>query len=267
MVAGFLLGLNHHIYLSDTWRLIVALLGTSMIIGSGCVFNNYLDRKIDKKMDRTKKRASVTGKISLRDGMIFASILGVVGIALLLRFINVTTAIVGLIGFIDYVVLYSYAKRKGPYGTLVGSISGATPPLAGYTAVTGHVDAGGLLLFLILVFWQMPHFYAIAMYRIKDYAQAGIPVLPVKRGNKTTKLYIFVYICWFIVASSLLYLDGYVGAFYLIVMTLLGLWWLWSAGQGFRAGVDDTKWAKSMFLKSLVIITSFCIVVSLGALL
>lgn len=263
VIAGFLLASNHQV---DWWRLLATLLGTSLIIGSGCVYNNYLDRKIDKKMDRTKKRPSVLGLVSVRSGMLFATCLCLIGFALLLCFVNVTTTLVGLVGIVDYVVLYGLAKRKGPYGTLVGSISGATPPLAGYTAVTGHIDTGGLLLFLILVFWQMPHFYAIAMYRIKDYARAKLPVLPVVQGATATKLHIIAYIGWFIIATILLFLEGYTGILYLLVMLALGLWWLGSGVMGFRSDVDDTVWAKGMFLKSLVVLTAFCVVVSVGAL-
>lgn len=263
-VAGFLLASGHHV---AWWKLLVTIVGISLIIGSGCVYNNYLDREIDRKMKRTKGRATALGLISFRGAMIYATSLGAVGFVLLLRFTNVTTAVIGLVGLIDYVILYGYTKRKGPYGTLVGSISGATPPLAGFTAVSGHLSAGGLLLFLILVFWQMPHFYAIAMYRIKDYAAANIPVLPVKRGLLVTKLHMFVYIVWFTIASALLFLDGYTNWVYLVIMLALGLWWLWSGLLGFRKGVDDSRWARGMFFRSLMILTVFCVVISASALL
>ena len=248
-------------------RLFITLLSTSFIIGSGCVYNNYLDREIDKKMKRTKNRASVTGLISLRAGMVYATCLGLSGFALLLLYINKTTAVIGLIGIVDYVILYGYTKRKGPYGTLVGSISGATPPLAGYTAVTGHVDPAGLLLFLILVFWQMPHFYSIAIFRLKDYAAAKLPVLPVVRGIYTTKLYISVYIGWFIIAMGLLYAYGYIGWPYALLLCAAGLWWLWVALKGFKKGIDDSAWARTVFFKSLTMLLIFCTVVSASALL
>jgi protoheme IX farnesyltransferase len=209
-IAGFLLASGHYV---DWWKLLATVLGISLIIGSGCVYNNYLDRNIDKKMQRTKGRATALGLIGRRPALFYATALGVLGFGLLLRFINTTTAIIGIIGLVDYVILYGYSKRKSVYGTLVGSISGATPPLAGFTAVSGHLNTGGLLLFLILAFWQMPHFYAIAMFRLKDYKAAGIPVLPAKQGIATTKLHILVYIFWFVVATMLLFFDGYVGTF------------------------------------------------------
>jgi heme o synthase len=262
-LAGFLLASGHHV---NVVKLLITIVSVSLIIASGCVYNNYLDREIDKKMNRTKNRPSVLGLISVPSAMVYATVLLVVGFGLLLLFINVTTAVIGLIGIVDYVVLYGYTKRKSVYGTLVGSISGATPPLAGYTAVTGHLNAAGILLFLILTFWQMPHFYAIAVFRMKDYAAAKLPVLPVSRGVRTAKLHIAVYIVWFIVATVLLYTEGYAGVIYLLVMLALGLWWLRAALLGFRKGIDDTAWARAVFFKSLIVLTAFCVVVSIGAL-
>jgi protoheme IX farnesyltransferase len=251
----------------DFGRFITTLLGVSLVIGCGCVYNNYLDREIDKKMERTKRRALVQGKIGLRTALIYGTVLGLVGFGLLVFFTNRLTVIIGLVGLVDYVVLYGYTKRRGSYGTLVGSVSGATPPLAGYTAVTGHLDAAGILLFLILTFWQMPHFYAIAMYRLKDYQRASIPVLPVLKGPQLTKIYIVGYIAWFIIACLMLSLFGYTGVVFAAVMTILGVWWLWAGVQGFRSGVDDTKWARGMFGKSLIVLLAFCLLVSASALL
>jgi protoheme IX farnesyltransferase len=263
-IAGFLLASGRDV---DWWKLLATTLGIALIVGSGCVFNNYLDRDIDKQMQRTKSRPSATGLVGVRSALIYATCLGALGFALLLRYTNITTALIGIIGLVDYVVLYGYAKRKSVYGTLVGSISGATPPLAGFTAVSGHLDTGGLLLFLILAFWQMPHFYAIAMYRLKDYKSAKIPVFPAVRGMAATKLHIVVYIFWFIVATVLLFLDGFVGIPYLVVMVLVGLWWFSSALLGFRSGTADTRWARGIFFQSLVVITVFCVTVSASALL
>lgn len=264
VIAGFLLASGHHV---DLWRLLATVVGVSLVIACGCVCNNYLDRGIDRKMKRTKKRAIAQGLVSGRTALIYATVLGLLGFAGLVLYTNLTTVVIGLIGLIDYVILYGYSKRKSVYGTLVGSISGATPPLAGFTAVTGHLNTGGILLFLILTFWQMPHFYAIAMYRFKDYAAANIPVLPLKQGMRVAKLHILSYIFWFVIATLLLFLDGYTGVVYLIVMLALGIWWLWSAAQGFRIGIDDTRWARKIFFQSLAVLTIFCLLVSASALL
>ncbi|MDE2589744.1 MAG: heme o synthase, partial [Patescibacteria group bacterium] len=178
-VAGFLLASQGKIYFG---LFMATLFGVSFVIASACVINNYLDRKIDKKMARTQKRALVTHAISPSHALVFATILGILGFLDLVVFTNGITFMIGLIGYIDYIVLYGLSKRKSIYGTLVGSISGATPIAAGYTAVTNRFDIAALLLFLIMVFWQMPHFYAIAIYRLKDYVAAGIPVLPAKKS-------------------------------------------------------------------------------------
>jgi heme o synthase len=240
------------------------LIGTVLVIASGCVFNNYLDRNIDKIMKRTKKRALVQGTISSRNALLFASILGLLGFATLALWTNWLTFAVGAVGFIDYVILYGWAKRKTVYGTIVGSISGATPPLAGYTAVANHLDAGGILFFLVLVCWQMPHFYAIAMYRAKDYAAANIPVLPVKKGMHAAKTSILLYIVAFVIVSGLLTVYGYTGIIYLVLMSALGVIWFYKGLVGFRTQ-DDVTWGKRMFLFSLVVNMAFCLLIPLGA--
>ncbi len=244
--------------------LLATLLGTSLVIASACVFNNYIDRDIDKHMARTKKRALVTGLIPGPIALTYATVLGLLGFLILSIYTNWLTVALGFVGIFSYVVLYGIGKRRSVHGTLVGSISGAMPPVAGYTAVTNRFDSGALLLFLILVFWQMPHFYAIAMRRYNDYAAAKLPVLPVKKGMKTTKVQILFYILAFSVAAGLLTVLGYTGYIYLIVMAGLGLYWLWLGLKGFKAS-DNTAWAKKMFLFSLIVILGFSIMVSVGS--
>lgn len=245
------------------WSLLLAVLAaTSAIIGSACVINNYIDRGIDKKMARTKKRALVNGTISPRNALLFASVLGLGGFSLLAFSTNIVTFLVGLVGFIDYVVFYSFWKRRSVWGTVVGSISGATPVAAGYTAVTGDFNTPAMLLFLVLVCWQMPHFYAIATFRLKDYAAAKLPVLPVARGKMAAKLQIFSYVVAFTMITTLLTGFGFAGFSYLIVMMLLGLSWLRLTAQGFAAK-DDTAWARSVFKFSLIVILGFSVMISL----
>lgn len=250
----------------DFWRLLAVVGGTSLVIASGCVFNNYIDRGIDKHMARTKKRALVLGRISVPDALTYASLLGIAGFAVLALWTNWLTVLIGVIGYVDYIVLYGYSKRKSVHGTLVGAISGAMPPVAGYCAVAGQFDIAALLLFLILATWQMPHFYAIAMYRHKDYAAAGIPVLPVAKGMRKTKLQIFMYVALFVAVTILTSTFGYTGLIYLGVMTILGAYWLQLAAQGFRAS-DEIHWARKMFFFSLVMTLVVAVMLPLGALL
>lgn len=259
--GGFLLASKGHI---DAGLFAAMLGGLALVIASACVFNNYTDRDIDAKMARTKARALVSGAISARNALIYATLLGSAGSIILGLYTNSLAQAVALAGLFAYVVLYSLAKRRTVHGTVIGSISGAVPPVVGYCAVTNHLDGGALLLFLILVFWQMPHFYAIATYRSKDYAVARIPVLPLKAGLRNTKLQMVGYIIAFIVASLLLSVFGYTGYSYLAVMSLVGLAWLALALQGFKAK-DSNAWARKLFRFSLIVTLVFSIMISINA--
>jgi len=223
------------------------LVGLALVIGSACVFNNYLDREIDAKMERTRKRALVSGQIPVLKALVYGSLLGLVGLGVLIAWTNVFTAAVALTGWGFYVVVYGYFKRVSVHGTLVGSISGATPPVVGYAAVSGNLGGYALVLFLMLVFWQMPHFYSIAIYRSKDYAAAKIPVLPLVKGVATTKKIILIYIAAFIVMAWTL------GVPFFILMLLAGGYWLRAGYRGLSAA-DSNKWARKMFGLSLVVL-------------
>lgn len=242
------------------------LLGVSLVMASACVFNNYLDRDIDDRMARTKGRALVTGEISVPYALAYGTALVFVGTTLLVVLTNPLTAAVALFGHVAYVVLYGIAKRKTVHGTVVGSISGAVPPVVGYVAVTNQIDLLAVLLFLVLVFWQMPHFYAIAIFRLRDYQNAGIPVLPAVKGIERTKIEMMYYIVGFIIVTSLLTVMGYTGYIYAAVMLLLSLRWLQIVAKGATA-VDDSLWARQVFRFSLIVLLGFCITISLDAFL
>lgn len=257
-IGGFLLASKGQF---DVLLFAAMLVGSSLVIASGCVFNNYLDREIDARMARTKKRALVSGRVSGRNALIYATILGLIGFTVLAAYTNWLTVAIGLVGIFFYVIVYGFAKRRSVHGTLVGTISGATPPVAGYCAVTGRLDLGALLLFLILIFWQMPHFYAIAIYRSKDYAAAKLPVLPVVKGLMATKIQMLAYVIAFMLATALLTRFGYTGYAFLAVMTLVGFVWLRLSLQGFSA-TDSNLWARSTFKYSLIVLLVFCLMIS-----
>lgn len=252
--AGFLLASTFATFNFGTF--LAMLSGLSLIIASGCTFNNYIDRDIDKKMKRTKKRALVTGDISVRNALTYATILGLIGVAILGIFTNLLTLVMGVLGFIFYVIVYGIGKRKTVHGTVIGSISGAIPPVVGYTAVTDNLDTGALLLFLILVLWQMPHFYAIAMYRLKDYSAAGIPVLPAVKSMATAKMQTLVYIVVFTFACVGLTIFGYTGVLYAVIMTIASLGWFLMGLKDYNK--DDVAWAHRMFGFSLIVTLTFC---------
>jgi len=259
--AGFLLAAGRHI---DLPLFIATLAGTSLVIAGACVYNNVLDRNIDSRMKRTQKRAMVTQVISIRNALIYATILSIAGFGLLMFFVNWLVVAIEASGTIVYVLVYGWAKRSTIHSTVIGSVSGSVPPVAGYAAVSGRLDGGALLLFLILTFWQMPHFYAIATYRLKDYREAGLPVLTVKKGVRAAKYQIVAYITAFIIAAALLSLYGYTGYVYLVAMVGLGLWWLKLGLEGFKAK-DDNKWGRQVFLFSLIITLAFSLLLALNA--
>lgn len=226
-------------------------------MASGCVFNNYIDRNLDQKMSRTQNRALAVGAIPVSHALLFSVVLGICGVLLLVWKTNFLATGLAIVGFIIYVIWYSFAKYHTEHATLIGSVAGAIPPVVGYCAVHPHLDLAAFLLFAFLMSWQMPHFFAIALYRLKEYAAASIPLVPIKRGARATKIQMLVYVITFIGVSSLFWLCGYTSSFFLLMTGLLGGYWLWLSIQGFTAK-SDARWARQMFLLSLVIIMTSC---------
>ncbi|MGA8165602.1 MAG: heme o synthase [Waddliaceae bacterium] len=257
MSGGFALASKGNI---DVGLFLATLAGLALVIASGCVFNNYIDRDFDEKMARTKHRALVMGLVSTRQAMVFAIVLGVFGALFLALFTNLLTVMIALLGFFVYVVLYSISKYRSIHGTLVGSIAGAVPPVVGYCAVSNCLDAGALIVFTMIVMWQMPHFFAIAIYRLEDYLAASIPVLPIKKGIHRTKIHMMAYILAFMIASFLLTVFNYTGYTYLVIAALLGIAWLCLCVQGLNCD-NHQHWARNMFLFSLVIVVVQCLII------
>jgi heme o synthase len=258
--AGFLLAVRGN---PDPLLFLALVIGSTLVIASACVLNNYFDRDIDSLMSRTKTRAVPAGLIPGRNAVIFGIMLGILGFAILYLYTSILVVLLGLIGFVDYLYFYAMlGKRKSMHGTLVGSISGAIPIIAGYVAVTNAIDPGAIIVFLILFFWQLPEFYSIAIYRHDEYKKAGVPVISVVKGIKSTIKQIFIYTILFVAATLLLYTFGYVGITYLVVMAILNLMWLWIAFQGFSAA-DKNAWARRMFRFSLITLLVFSALISL----
>lgn len=244
--------------------LLETLAGLSLIVGSACVFNNLIDQDIDAVMKRTKKRVLVKGLISIRSAVIYGALLGVLGTLILSLFVNFLALAVALVGLFFYVIIYTYFKRRTVHGTMIGCISGAAPPVVGYTAVMGHLDGAALLLFLILVFWQMPHFYAIAIYRVREYASANIPVVSVVKGVSFTKIVVPILVAVFTGFSVGLTFLGYAGYLYLAIALALGVSWFGIGVLKFNALPNDV-WARKMFRYSLVVITVWCLGISVDS--
>ncbi|TVU72713.1 MULTISPECIES: heme o synthase [Cobetia] len=246
------------------WALFLAtLIGVALIVASGCVFNNCIDRDIDRHMARTQGRALVQGTVSFKGALTFGGVLGLAGFWLLAAMTNLMAMIAVGLGFVIYVGAYSmWLKRGSVYGTLIGSLSGAAPPVVGYLAVTGQVDMGALLLLIIFSMWQMPHSYAIAMFRVDDYRAANIPVLPVARGMEYAKRVVIGYIAGFLPVSLLLTLWGYTGMWYLVVVTIACGWWLYLAVWRLK-GQSDASWARKLFGFSIIIVMALSLMMSL----
>lgn len=262
-LAGFLLASQFSI----DWPLLAATIaGLSLLVASACALNNVIDRRLDVQMSRTKKRVLVTGGVSPTAALVYSILLGLAGILLLYLFVSLLVVTLGLVAYIDYIVLYGYSKRTSPYGTLVGTVCGAIPMVAGYCAVAGRIDVSAVLLFLSMTFWQMAHFYAIAIYRLKDYKNAGIPVWPAVYGIKSAKFQIVFFIIAFMVSSVSLSFFGQTGFIYAAVMATACVYWLRHAVIGWHAD-KDTKWARGMFMVSLKVLMVFAAGVAFGALL
>lgn len=249
-VAGFSLG-------SSSFNIAlfsVTLCGLTGVIASACICNNAIDREADRLMARTRHRSLAQGDVSLNRALSLAAILGVAGALMLAWFTNALSFSLSLLGFAGYVGLYSFSKYHTVHATLLGSLAGALPPVIGYTAASGTVDRTALLLFSMLVLWQMPHFFAIALQRAPEYAAASIPVLPVKRGVKATKVQMLAYLVAFVAVS--LCLPRSVA--YFASVGLAGGAWVLLAIQGFWCS-DDRAWARRMFAASLGVILILCI--------
>ena len=260
VIGGFFLASKGSL---DLPLFLATITGVSLVIASGCAFNNYIDQDIDRIMERTKNRVLVQGLISPKVTLVYATLLGLVGVALLDIVANRLAALLAVMGFVVYVGLYSlWLKRKSVYGTLIGSLSGAAPPVIGYCAVSNQFDMAALILLLIFSLWQMPHTYAIAIFRFKDYQSASIPVLPVKYGISVTKNHIFRYILAFAVATLMLTLSGYAGYSYFVVAALISVGWLAMAQAGFKT-TNDQVWAKKLFMFSIIAITTLSVMMSI----
>lgn len=235
--------------------LVCTLLGMSLVIACGCVLNNIVDKDIDKLMVRTQKRVLAQGQMAIKWALVYAIVLGVCGFSVLYFFTNMLTTAAALLGLVVYAGIYTlWFKRNSLLSTLVGGIAGAVPPVVGYCAVTNHFDMGALIVFLLLFFWQIPHFYAIAIYRLQDFESANIPVLPRIKGMRYTKINMLVNLSIFVVISLLPTVLGYVGIVYLLVAIVLNSLWLMLAIQGLKTD-DNRLWARKMFALSVLTIT------------
>lgn len=215
------------------WQvLLLGNLGIALCAGSAAAINHVVDRRIDVHMARTQRRPLAQGRVNPLHALLFALVLGVAGMTILLQWINALTAWLTLGSLLGYAVIYtSFLKRATPQNIVIGGLAGAAPPLLGWTAVTGRVDAEALLLVLIIFAWTPPHFWALAIHRKAEYAKVAIPMLPVTHGEQYTKLHILLYTFILFAVSLLPYVIHMSGALYLVAAVGLGLRfidWAWA---------------------------------------
>jgi len=260
VLGGYFLAsphLSHHAI--NLLYLLWVLLGISFVIASGCVFNNYIDRDIDRLMERTKNRVLAKDELSPTVALSYATLLGIMGFGILYLKTNLLTVYITLIGFVGYAVIYSLVlKRRSVLSTPIGAIAGAVPPVAGYCAVTNQFDMGAVLAFLILFLWQMPHFYAITIYRIKDFAAASLPVLPLRKNIYYTQIMMLVYILAYTIITLLPTLLGYKNYLYFSIALFLGVIWFILGLSGLHTQ-DNKIWARKMFIFSIINLTLLCL--------
>ncbi|PIP80190.1 MAG: protoheme IX farnesyltransferase [Gammaproteobacteria bacterium CG22_combo_CG10-13_8_21_14_all_40_8] len=232
-VIGMYLATNPAV---DPWVpldvLILATIGIGFAASGAAVVNHVVDARIDAIMARTDSRPIPTGKIPPAKAIAFAIILSVLSMVILGVFINWLTAVLTLCGLVGYALIYTmYLKRATPQNIVIGGVSGAIPPLLGWTAVTNSVDPFGLLLVLIIYTWTPPHFWALAIHRRDDYAKANIPMLPVTHGIDFTKTATLLYTVLLVLTTILPYLTGMSGIIYLGGALFLGLGFLYHAWE------------------------------------
>ena len=199
-------------------------LGIALCAGSAAAINHVVDRRIDVQMARTQRRPLAQGRVAPLNAVLFAMLLGSAGLAVLLSWTNTLTAVLTLGSLLGYALVYTaFLKRATPQNIVIGGLAGAAPPLLGWTAVSGQLDAGGLLLVLIIFAWTPPHFWALAIHRKAEYAKVNIPMLPVTHGEHYTKLHILLYTFILLAVSLLPFVIHMSGPLYLVAAVVLGL--------------------------------------------
>jgi len=219
--------------------LIFGTVGIALASGSAAAFNHVLDRRIDEKMARTRRRPLPTGHLLMSEAVVFASVLALASMLVLLPSVGVLTALLTFCSLIGYAMVYTlWLKRATPQNIVIGGAAGAAPPVLGWVAVTHSVDPQALLLFLIIFTWTPPHFWALAIARRDDYAKVGIPMLPVTHGIPYTRFHIVLYTVLLILSTLLPVLTRMSGLIYLLAMIALNarfLYYVLALHRGTRA--------------------------------
>jgi protoheme IX farnesyltransferase len=239
--------------------LVFGNLGIALCAGSAAAINHLVDQRIDAQMARTRNRPIVRGRVDSVRAAAFAGVLGVIGMAILILFVNQLTAWLTLASLLGYAVIYTlFLKRATPQNIVIGGLAGAAPPLLGWTAVTNELHGYGLLLVLIIFAWTPPHFWALAIHRRDEYAKVGIPMLPVTHGNHHTAVHILLYTLILFAVSLLPFATGMSGPLYLLGAIVFGAGFLYWAvllliGRNRRAAIETFRYS-IIYLMALFVV-------------
>ncbi len=219
---------------------LLATLGIALASGSAAAINHVLDQHADAEMARTRARPLPAGNLTSRQAVIFALVIGALSMLILVLWVNTLTAVLTFISLIGYSVIYTvYLKHATPQNIVIGGAAGAAPPLLGWTAMTGEAASDAFLLFLIIFLWTPPHFWALALYREKEYAKAGIPMLPVTHGRAYTQLQILLYTVLLVAVTVMPFATHMSGWLYLVGAMILNAGFLYYAWRLYRHYSDE----------------------------
>ena len=227
-LIGMLLSVNFYTNSTNVFNGLASLLGFALLAAASAALNQIFDRETDKNMSRTKSRPLAAGNISLTEALTFTAILLFVGSSLMLYFSNLLTLMITTFGFIFYSLIYTiYLKWATPQNIVIGGLSGALPPLIGWTAVSNEISLMPLILVLIIFLWTPPHFWPLAIDRMEEYKKEGVPMMPIAKGVTRTKKEMIVYAVLLLAASLAPYFYGLAGIFYLATTTALNLYFIY----------------------------------------
>ena len=227
-LIGMLLSVNFYTDLTNVFNGLASLVGFALLAAASAALNQIFDRETDKNMSRTKSRPLAAGNISLTEALTFTAILLFVGSSLMLYFSNLLTLMITTFGFIFYSLIYTiYLKWATPQNIVIGGLSGALPPLIGWTAVSNEISLMPLILVLIIFLWTPPHFWPLAIDRMEEYKKEGVPMMPIAKGVTRTKKEMVVYAVLLLAASLAPYFCGLAGIFYLATTTALNLYFIY----------------------------------------
>ncbi|MAU87743.1 MAG: heme o synthase [Gammaproteobacteria bacterium] len=224
-LVGMLLTVEFY---SNVLSSLASLLGFALLAASSAALNQIFDRESDKNMERTKKRPLATGELTLFQALSFTAMLLFIGSSLLLYFSNLLTLFITTLGFIFYSLIYTiYLKWATPQNIVIGGLSGALPPLIGWTAVTNEISLLPLILVLVIFLWTPPHFWPLAIDRLEEYKKEGVPMMPIAKGVTRTKKEMVVYAFLLLGASLAPFFYGLTGYFYLFSTTALNIYFIY----------------------------------------